>query len=121
MSNQAADKIDKFFDSFPQKKFEKGEIFLDANTKPYGIYYLKQGAVRQYIVSKEGKELTMHFYTPGSFFPLFWAMNNDLPDYFLQSITATVLHIVPKNQFIDWATRHLCNTWYTVLYADYIS
>ncbi|KKQ75504.1 MAG: Crp/Fnr family transcriptional regulator [Candidatus Woesebacteria bacterium GW2011_GWB1_38_5b] len=91
-----------FFTQFKEYKIAKDDIFLYAQNVPTGVFYLKRGFVRQYSISKEGKELTIHIYMPGSFFPLFWAINNEKPDYNLQALTFCTVCVSPKEQFLDW-------------------
>lgn len=49
----------------------------------FGIFLLKKGYVRQYVVSEKGDELTIHIYKPVCFFPImlvFYSLPN--PYYF---------------------------------------
>lgn len=97
--------LSSFFEKYDKLRIPKGEIFLYSQNKPKGVYYLKKGSVRYYIISPDGKELTIHIYNPGSFFPLFWAINNQIPDYNLQALTNCVIYAAPKKEFLEWIAK----------------
>ena len=101
MENTTKWKIEIFFSQFPLTKFKKGEAMLSAGSDPGGVFFLQNGFVRQFLFTLDGSELTLHFFKSGSFFPLFWAINN-LPNRFdYQAITDTEVRIAPKDKFID--------------------
>jgi CRP/FNR family transcriptional regulator len=95
-------KIDRFFDKFPITNFKKGGVIISSGADPAGIYLLKSGFVRQYLFTKSGSELTMHFFKPGSFFPLFWAINNLPNNYNYQAFDKVEVQIAPKEKFLEF-------------------
>lgn len=95
-------KIDAFFHQFPQNNFKKDEVILTPGTQPTGLFFLQKGIVRQFVNTLDGSELTMHFFKEGSFFPLFWAINNLTNRYDYKAFTGIETRIVPKDKFLEF-------------------
>ncbi len=93
-------KIETFANNFAPQQYAARQIIVEAEEEPGGIYWLESGQVRQYIISDEGEELTVHLFEPGSFFPLMWAMNRLPNRHTYEAVTATRLRIIPADKFI---------------------
>lgn len=63
------------------------------------IFYIKQGFVRQYIISKDGLELTICIYNPGCFFPLNLTLKKGEGKYYFESFTPVEIYRLPKENF----------------------
>lgn len=87
MENSIKNKLEKFFQQFPLLAFKKSGVILSAGDTPAGVYYLKKGLVRQYVLSKKGEILVIHIFRPGSFFMMMWAINNSPNTYYFDAIT----------------------------------
>lgn len=104
---------DTFFSRFPTLQYKKGEVILRAEDPPSGVYYLKSGFVRQYIVNANGDMFVIHIYRPGSFFPLMWAVNNIPNSFYFEAMTQTVVHRAPKDPVIKFLRQHPDILFYT--------
>ncbi len=80
-------KIDAFFIRFTYQTYKKEEILVRPDDNPPGVFYLKEGFVKQYAISQKGDELVINIFKPISFFPMSWAINNTLNEYFYEAIT----------------------------------
>ena len=49
-------KIEAFFIQYKYQVYKKGEILIRADDNPQGIFYLKEGHVKKYAISKKGDE-----------------------------------------------------------------
>lgn len=87
-SSSTSLKVESFFTQYKFIRYKKDEILFRAEDTPPGAYYLKNGFVKQYIVSKEGSELILHIYGPGSFFPMMWVIGEVPNEYFYTAMTA---------------------------------
>lgn len=96
--SQVSDKTTAFFGSFPEQQFQKGQIILSAGENPASVIFLKSGFLRQFQITQNGKELTNHFYKPGSFLPLSWLINNQPNIFFIEAQTSTICHLAPKEK-----------------------
>jgi CRP-like cAMP-binding protein len=69
MTDEIFNKIKTFFDSYPPARYKKKEMILRADDPVNWIYFLQSGLVRQYIITPNGDEVTIHLFEPNSFFP----------------------------------------------------
>lgn len=87
MDKSLKNKLEQFFQKFTSLSFKKNDIILCAGDTPAGIYYLKKGLVRQYVISKKGEILVLHIFRPGTFFLMMWAINNTPNTYYFDALT----------------------------------
>lgn len=104
--------LESFFAPHPVVTYKKGENILRAEDMPYGVYYLKSGFVRQYVLSPSGETFIVHMYKPGSFFPLTWVVNDTPNTYNFEAITKVVIVRVPKDAFTLFLKTHQDVLWY---------
>lgn len=100
MDETIKQKIDFFFTQFKQQKYKKGEILIRADDTPSGIFYLKQGFVREYFISRNGDECVVNIFKPVSFFPMSWAINNTENVYFFEALNAVEVWKAPKERVL---------------------
>lgn len=67
------------------------ERILDFNDSKR-IFYLKQGYVKIYTISSEGKELTLHIFSPSDIFPIIWDKISGPNEYSFESLTPVELY-----------------------------
>lgn len=63
------------------------------------IFYIKQGFVRQYVISEDGLELTICIYNPGCFFPINISLKKGEGKYYFESFTPVEIYRLPKEDF----------------------
>ena len=97
--------VKQFFASAPEKSFRKGNILLNPEDKIKNIYYLTQGNVKQYVVSKGGEELTVHIFRPGAFFPIMLAMRNAPNRFYFTALTDIKVKISPSNKVVEFLKK----------------
>lgn len=67
------------------------ERVLDFNDSKR-IFYLKQGYVKIYTISSEGKELTLHIFSPSDIFPIMWEKIDGPNEYCYESLTPVEIY-----------------------------
>lgn len=102
MSESILKQLDSFFNKFKEIGFKKGEVFLRAEDVPSGVYFLKKGYVRMYAVSRDGNEMSLNIYKPGSYFPVIWALGDLQNRYYFESMTDVTVCRAPKDKFIKF-------------------
>lgn len=102
MNNNVKGKINSFFSQFPAKAYTTGDLLLQPSENPIGCYYLKNGFIRQYSVSKEGVELTIHIFAPQSYFPMTWIISDIDNRYYYEAATDVEIHIIPKTKVLEF-------------------
>lgn len=95
-------KIDDFFTQCKHQSYKKGEILIRADDTPRGVFYLKEGQVKQYAISKKGDELVINVFKPISFFPMSWAINGTQNEYFFEAMTDLDVWRAPREEVISF-------------------
>lgn len=91
-------KLEKFFSQFPTKKYKKGEILVAAEENPKISFRLLKGFIREYAISEEGEDLTIHLYPPGSFFPLMWVLNKIPNTHYFEALDDSLVTLTPHKK-----------------------
>lgn len=102
MSAASTKEFEIFYQQFTVRKYKKGEILIRADDDPQGIFCLKKGYVRQYTISKNGLELTLHILKPTSYFPMVWAINGTPNVYYFEALTAVEVGRAPRDQVVQF-------------------
>jgi len=105
---QILQKLDEvFFAQFNSvHKFKKNQLVFWPEVEPSGVFYVKSGFVRQYLISKEGKEITVNFLKPKTYFPMIWALNNVANIYFYECLTEVTLLKAPREKVVGQLENH---------------
>ncbi len=98
--------LDAFFEKFTRMKYKKGELIMRAEDIPQGVFYLKKGYVRQYMVSRSGAMLMLHIFKPGSFFPMMWALNDTPNTYYYEAMTSVEILRAPKESVKEFLLEY---------------
>ncbi len=102
MNERVDKKINTFFSQFKPQAYKKGEILIRADDDPKGVFYLEEGYVKKYVISKKGDELTLYIFKPTLFFPLGWALNKSKNNYFYEARTSVVVRCATRDKFIEF-------------------
>jgi CRP/FNR family cyclic AMP-dependent transcriptional regulator len=100
-----AQKTEEFFIQFPLIHYKKGEVLIRAGEEPKGIYFLKQGHVRQYTITKNGEEITLNIYKPGAFFPMAWVVTDYSNVYTFESMDDSDVYVAPKVDILEFIKK----------------
>lgn len=89
-----------FFSQYKHQVYKKGEIIIRADDDPSGIFYLKEGQVKEYAISQKGEELVVNIFKTGAFFPMAWAINQTPNIYFFEAMTDVDILRAPREETI---------------------
>lgn len=95
MDDAVQKKLETFFTKYKKQQFKKGEILIRADDAPPGIFYLSQGTVRMYLISRNGDELVLNLFKPISFFPMFWVINGTPNLYYFEAMDDVIVWRAP--------------------------
>lgn len=101
MHNDPFKKLNDFFLKHKSFHYRKRETILFTKDIPPGVFYITSGYVRSYLLSKEGKELTVTLLKPFDLFPMHWVINNVLTSHYYESLTEVTLYRGPKQDFLQ--------------------
>lgn len=106
MNQKLKQKTESFFLRFPKKILKKGEVIVEAEETPEEAFYLKKGYVRAYTMSPQGIELTLHIFTPGSYFPMMFILNDLENRYYFEALTQSEIFVIPKGKIISFLRKN---------------
>ena len=92
--------VDNFFRQFKFHSYKKGEILIRADDDPSGIFYIKNGIVKEYAISKKGEELVVNLFKESAFFPMSFAINKTPNRYFFEAVTPLDVYKAPKEKVV---------------------
>lgn len=98
-------KLDRFFGQYRFIKFRKREIIIRADDTPLGIFYLKSGVVREYVISPKGEELTLNIFRPYAFFPMPYALNQTINNHFYEAQTPVEAWRAPAENVMEFIRK----------------
>lgn len=102
MSTIPSEKINSFFSTFKETSIKKDSMLIEADKEPQGVFYIKEGFVREFIDSESGNELTIHIYEKGAHFPMTWAVNGTQNRHYFQALTDIKVNIAPKEKVVEF-------------------
>lgn len=102
MNTTVTEKLEQFFSQYKLQKCKKGEILINPNTEPSGVFYLKKGMVRRYSISKSGEEVTLNIFKPISFFPMSWVLNDTISSHYFEAMAVCEVYKAPKEDVLSF-------------------
>lgn len=106
MSPKVFSKVDEFFSNYPSRSLPKGQLIIFGNQEPDSVFYIKTGKVREYDISYRGDELIVNVFKAPAFFPMSWAINKTHNQFFYKTEAATVVHIVPPEDAVEFLKKN---------------
>jgi len=94
MSN-VNDRLRTFFHNYPSKEFKRGELILNPDQENRLVYFLEQGYVKQYSMSKDGRVKAVNIFKPHSFFPIILAIANYDNKFYFEAIDTVIARQAP--------------------------
>ncbi len=102
MDTSKTKEFEDFYKQFKTRYYKKGEMLIRADDDPQGIFCLTKGYVRQYTISKNGFELTLHILRPISYFPMVWAVNGTPNVYYFEALTPVEVGRAPRDEVVNF-------------------
>lgn len=106
MSDKIRKNTELFFSKYPKFSFSEGSVILRADQPAPGIFYLKKGLIKQYVISNKGDILTINIFRPGSFFLMMWAINNTPNSFFFETMENTEVFRAPLKDTREFVKSH---------------
>lgn len=106
MNPQISRKLESFFCKYKKQQYRKGEILVRADDDPSGVFYLTEGQVKMYLISRKGDEVVLNIFRPIAFFPMTWALNNTKNLYYFEAMTEVELRRAPRDEVIEFLNNN---------------
>lgn len=102
MQPKIKEKLTAFFQKYKKKQYRSRESIIEAHETINGIYFLEKGLVRQYAITREGEEITLHIFKPSSYFPIMLVLSDIPNSYFFEAVDETIVYVAPVNDVITF-------------------
>lgn len=106
MDADIAQKLAEFFTQYKKIQYKKGEIVIRAEDDPAGIFYLEEGTVKMYLISRNGDEIVLNLFKPISFFPMSWAINDTKNPYYFEAVNTLTMYRAPRHEVVDFLQKN---------------
>ncbi len=106
MDDTIKQKITDFFAKYPARHFDKGQLLIQANENPAGVYHIENGQVRQYDISDQGNEIVVNVFKASAFFPMSWAITAIPNQYFFEAATDLDVRIAPAEAAVAFLQQN---------------
>jgi CRP-like cAMP-binding protein len=100
MDKEVKKTIQDFYETFPLKRLERGEVLIRPDETLKNIFYLVEGTVTQYDISAAGNEVVVNVFKPGAFFPMSMAINKTPNYYFFEASSPATVHVAPARKAV---------------------
>lgn len=103
---QTAEFVEFFRTHGLKQTFRKGDIIIQPGETPNGVYYIYQGLVKAYSVTKYNEENLLIIRKQGEIFPLIWAIAGHERNIIYQALAPTVTWRIDRKTFLDLVKNH---------------
>jgi len=100
--DEVCQRVRDFFEAYESTSFDRDELIVRAEDEINHVYYLREGYVRLYAMSEDGRELTLNIFKPGSYFPMTWAIGELINNYYYEAMTDAKVIMAPKDEVVKF-------------------
>lgn len=86
--------------------YRKGEYVIRPGEQPSNIYFIEEGLVKAYNISKYGEENLLIIRKEHEIFPLIWALTGQEREIIYQAISPTTLWRIDREKYLDFLHSH---------------
>jgi CRP-like cAMP-binding protein len=96
----------ELFESGTKLTYRKGEYVIRPGEAPSSVYYIQEGLVKAYNISKYGEENLLIIRKAQEVFPLIWALTGQERDIIYQAMNPTVLWRIDGEKYLSFLHSH---------------
>jgi CRP/FNR family cyclic AMP-dependent transcriptional regulator len=89
-----------------KQTFKKGDFIIRPGEAPHGIFYITEGLVKAYDITKYHEENLLIVRKQDEIFPLIWAFTGKEHDIIYQALAPTVTLQVNRQSFLKFVKNH---------------
>ncbi len=95
-----------FFTDKRRLTYKKGEAIVRAEDPPGGIFYIHDGFVKAYAITKYGEENLLIIRHKGDIFPLIWAFTNTHREIFYEAMDEVTVYRCSRDELLAYLEAH---------------
>ncbi len=85
-----------------KQTFKKGAFIIRPGDPPHGVFYVYQGLVKAYDITKYNEENLLIIRKEGEVFPLIWAITGQERSVIYQALAPTVTYQIKREKFLEF-------------------
>jgi CRP/FNR family cyclic AMP-dependent transcriptional regulator len=99
---QTAELVDVFRRHGVKQTYRKGDFIIRPGELPPGVFYICEGLVKAYDITKYHEENLLIMRKEDELFPLIWALTGQERQVIYQALAPTTLLMISRQQFVDY-------------------
>jgi len=99
---QTAELVDLFQKSGRKTTYRKGEFIIRPGDFPSGVFYINEGIVKAYDITKYGDENLLIIRKEHEVFPLIWALTGQERQVIYEALAPTTVLQISRDIFLDF-------------------
>jgi CRP/FNR family transcriptional regulator len=99
---QTAELVEFFRLHGTKQTFKKGDFIIRPGDPPHGIFYIYQGLVKAYDITKYNEENLLIIRRQDEIFPLIWAVTGNEHHIIYQALAPTTTYKVNREEFLEF-------------------
>ena len=105
-SRQTAVFIDIFKSNGVRQTFRKGDFIIRPGDTPPGVFYISQGLVKAYDITKYNEENLLIIRKADEVFPLIWALTGEERSVIYQALAPTTTYQISRELLLSFIEKH---------------
>lgn len=98
---QTAEFVDLFRTHGTKQIYKKGDFIIRPGDPPHGVFYIYQGLVKAYDITKYNEENLLIIRKEDEVFPLIWAITGQERQVIYQALAPTITWSIPRERFLN--------------------
>jgi CRP-like cAMP-binding protein len=86
--------------------YRKGEYIIRPGENPSSVFFIEEGIVKAFNISKYGEENLLIIRKHNEIFPLIWALTGQEKDIIYQTMVSTVVWRIDRETYLDFLKSH---------------
>lgn len=103
---QIAELVEVFRQEGQKLTYKKGEFITRPGEVPSGVFYIDQGLVKAYDITKYGEENLLIIRKEHEVFPLIWAITGQERHVIYQALAPTITWRISRECFVEYMQSH---------------
>jgi len=103
---QTAEMVEVFRSAGVKQTFKKGDFIIHPGEAPPGVFYIYQGVVKAYDITKYGEENLLSIRKDEEIFPLIWALTGQERQIIFQALAPTTTWMISFEAFQKHLRSH---------------
>jgi CRP-like cAMP-binding protein len=99
---QTAELVELFRTHGLKQSFSKGDFIIRPGDTPHGVFYIYQGLVKAYDITKYHEENLLIIRKADEIFPLIWALTGQERDVIYQALAPTITWQLSRKDFVGF-------------------